>query len=283
MGSYNTLKDTITTEVYNNTQGDVTGASLQALLISIVNIVGTNAGLMGLLGSGNMPSTEYDNKQFYIASTAGAYDLSAVGLGTLNVTSGDIYVVYSDATGWHSVNIANGISGSLTALGNTVSLVSDDVEGTKKMLAMSNGVLVHATESGTIAVTAGGVASVIYNASEDKLGEPSTGLVDISASTDDIYILFSDNRLDSGFLSNCYDVTLPSNITDIGNLFSGDTDVNAITFRSAAVPKMDSDCFMGCTVAGVYVPDCSSVKYTTILGGAGLSETGNIHSIEDSY
>lgn len=114
MGNYSNIKDSVQNAVYENNVGAVTGTSMQVLLTEIINSVGLNSNFMGFLSAGNKPSASVDEKQFYVgcneSTMALSIDLSAVNLGTLTINKSNIYIVYSDASGWQKKDVAAGIA-----------------------------------------------------------------------------------------------------------------------------------------------------------------------------
>ena len=124
MANYDTLKNTLQSNVYQNSNNAVTGAILQNVLMAFINTMGTGSNFMGFLSAGNKPTGTVDGKQFYIgynaSTTALSIDLSAVGLGTLSITRSKLYIVHNIGGTWAAVDIAAGIAGTITAVQNAI-------------------------------------------------------------------------------------------------------------------------------------------------------------------
>lgn len=120
MASYDILKNILQSKIYQNSAQAISGAVLQDTLTSFINTLGVNSNFMGLLSSGNKPSASVDGKQFYIGVNSGDtainVDLTAVGCGTLSITKYTIFFVYSDSSGWHTVDVAAGLPKSVSSL-----------------------------------------------------------------------------------------------------------------------------------------------------------------------
>ena len=133
MANYDTLKNTLQSNVYQNSSNAVTGAILQNVLMSFINTMGTGSNFMGFLSAGNKPTGIVDGKQFYIgynaSTTALSIDLSAVGLGTLSITRSKLYIVHNIGGTWAAVDIAAGIAGTITAVQNAIPTNVSQLDG----------------------------------------------------------------------------------------------------------------------------------------------------------
>ena len=133
MANYDTLKNTLQSNVYQNSNNAVTGAILQNVLMAFINTMGTGSNFMGFLSAANKPTGTVDGKQFYIgynaSTTALSIDLSAVGLGTLSITRGKLYVVHNIGGTWAAVDIAAGIAGTITAVQNAIPTNVSQLQG----------------------------------------------------------------------------------------------------------------------------------------------------------
>ena len=69
---WSSLKGEIARAIRENNKGEITGASLQSVLYSIINSVGDNATFAGVANKATMP-TEGDKNVFYFASEPGTY------------------------------------------------------------------------------------------------------------------------------------------------------------------------------------------------------------------
>ena len=117
MANYDTLKNTLQSNVYQNSNNAVTGAILQNVLMAFINTMGTGSNFMGFLSAGNKPSGTVDGKQFYIgynaSTTALSINLTAVGLGTLSITRSKLYVVHNIGCTWAAVDVMAGLSATI--------------------------------------------------------------------------------------------------------------------------------------------------------------------------
>ena len=133
MANYDTLKNTLQSNVYQNSNNAVTGAILQNVLMAFINTMGTGSNFMGFLSAANKPTGTVDGKQFYIgynaSTTALSIDLSAVGLGTLSITRSKLYVVHNIGGTWAAVDIAAGIAGTITAVQDAIPTNVSQLDG----------------------------------------------------------------------------------------------------------------------------------------------------------
>ena len=133
MANYDTLKNTLQSNVYQNSNNAVTGAILQNVLMAFINTMGTGSNFMGFLSAANKPTSTVDGKQFYIgynaSTTALSIDLSAVGLGMLSITRSKLYVVHNIGGTWAAVDIAAGIAGTITAVQNAIPTNVSQLDG----------------------------------------------------------------------------------------------------------------------------------------------------------
>lgn len=291
MGSYTSLKETIESAIYENSVGAVTGIVMQTMLSTIVDSVGLNANFMGMLSSNNLPSTT-DGKQFYLAITPGTYNLSNVGLGSLVVGTGDLYIVYSDSTGWHLTNLTSALNTAISTI-NTRSVNAEaSALELQKTHCLTDGVRVVAPSVGEYAII-DGTAFFIYNATDDLMGDGASGMVAVTSANAEVCILFPDTYgLPTGetipgssfIVSSVTSVTFPASLKSIGDAaFQGNENITSMTFHGAVPPSMGADCFGGMSsLAVVYVPACSLDTYTTLLSAAGVA-SDIIQTIESTY
>ena len=117
MVNYDTLKNTLQSNVYQNSSNAVTGAILQNVLMAFINTMGTGSNFMGFLSAGNKPTGTVDGKQFYIgynaSTTALSIDLTSVGLGTLSITRSKLYIVHNIGVTWAAVDVMAGLSATI--------------------------------------------------------------------------------------------------------------------------------------------------------------------------
>lgn len=131
--AYSSLKNSVQGYIYQNSSKSITGNVLQSVLLSIITSMGDNSMFMGILTDSNKPSTTPEGKQFYIgynsSATALSINLTAVGLGTLSITRGKIYVVYCDGSSWSAVDIASGLNALITSVSNSIPTNVDQLTG----------------------------------------------------------------------------------------------------------------------------------------------------------
>lgn len=120
MGNYTTLQNTLQSNIFQNSDNSITGQVLRDVLLQYITTLGIGSGFMGVLSASNKPTASVDGKQWYIgynaSSTNLVIDLTAVGCGTLTITRQKLYIVYADSSGWHAVNVSEGIGTLLTGL-----------------------------------------------------------------------------------------------------------------------------------------------------------------------
>lgn len=95
MSNYNSLKATIDANIKQNGNQEITGQILNSVLNQMVNILGAGYQFAGIATIDTNPGTP-DAKVFYIANGKGTYEK----FGGINVTEGDVVVLYYDTT-WH--------------------------------------------------------------------------------------------------------------------------------------------------------------------------------------
>lgn len=93
MANYQQLKAAIETKIYNNGQGQITGAKLQDVLKSVVDALGEGYTYLGRATLTTVPVVT-DGKVFYLTSTAGTY----TNFGNLVVDSGSLTVLKYDGS-----------------------------------------------------------------------------------------------------------------------------------------------------------------------------------------
>lgn len=133
MANYDTLKNTLQSNVYQNSNNAVTGAILQNVLMAFINTMGTGSNFMGFLSAANKPTSTVDGKQFYVGFSANGdtvIDLSDVGLGgTFTIGQRNIYIIHNISGSWAAVDIAAGIAGTITAVQNAIPTNVSQLDG----------------------------------------------------------------------------------------------------------------------------------------------------------
>lgn len=129
MSNYDTLINTLNSNVYQNSNNAITGGILKSVLTSFISTLGLGSGYMGVLSSANRPTSNVDGKQFYIgynaSNTTMNIDLTSVGLGTLSITRNNIYVVHNNGGTWLAVDIAAGLSAAIPTSVNDMSGINE--------------------------------------------------------------------------------------------------------------------------------------------------------------
>lgn len=95
---WSSLKGEIARAIRENNKGEITGASLQSVLYSIINSVGDNATFAGVANKATMP-TEGDKNVFYFASEPGTYpnfDNAVVSENSIGI----LYRSFAASTPW---------------------------------------------------------------------------------------------------------------------------------------------------------------------------------------
>lgn len=95
---WSSLKGEIARAIKENNKGEITGASLQSVLYSIINSVGDNATFAGVANKATIP-TEGDKNVFYFASEPGTYpnfDNAIVSENSIGI----LYRSFAASTPW---------------------------------------------------------------------------------------------------------------------------------------------------------------------------------------
>lgn len=128
MANYDTLKNTLQSNIYSNLANFISGDRLRGVLQEFINTLGTGSNYMGILSEANKPTGSVDGKQFYIGFCPSGelsitVNLSAVGLGSIAIDRMSLLVVSNVSGSWTSVNIAQGITEWINTLGNAVTVI----------------------------------------------------------------------------------------------------------------------------------------------------------------
>lgn len=132
MANFENLQQTITTAVYQNSDGDITGEALQLVLLTMLETMGRQSGFMGVATAETIPTELPDGKQFYVATEGGDY--SAFGESYSALEDGLHLFYYDDENEeWAYadllVNVSSAISGKQDALteGDAVEITENNV------------------------------------------------------------------------------------------------------------------------------------------------------------
>lgn len=122
MANYATLKAAIQNAIKTNGNNEITGASLQQSLLSMINSLGAGYQYMGIATPQTNPGTP-DQNVFYIASAAGTY----ANFGSFVLTDGEIAILKyngewsKDSTGAAFLEMVNQLGQEVNGLNMTVS------------------------------------------------------------------------------------------------------------------------------------------------------------------
>ena len=111
MANWDILKKAISDVVKTNDNREITGASLQSVLHSIVSNVGANATFAGIATPSTNPST-HDGPVFYLASTSGVY----TKFSSITVTSSEIAILTWDNGVWKKQSMPLSTNGSIISV-----------------------------------------------------------------------------------------------------------------------------------------------------------------------
>lgn len=111
MANWDILKKAISDVVKTNDNREITGASLQSVLHSIVSNVGANATFAGIATPSTNPST-HDGPVFYLASTSGVY----TNFSSITVTSSEIAILTWDNGVWKKQSMPLSTNGSIISV-----------------------------------------------------------------------------------------------------------------------------------------------------------------------
>ena len=142
MARYDDLKQIVTSNIYQNTAGAITGTVLQNVLTALVQSLGNDSSFKGILSTTNKPTGNVDQKQWYLGYTSGSslsLNLTAVGLGTLVISNTTLYIVYNDDSGWHANNLFGGIASILESVSD-INTFKDRFDAEQKSIYQSCGV-----------------------------------------------------------------------------------------------------------------------------------------------
>lgn len=142
MAKWENLKNAVAAVVKTNGNKEITGANMQAVLNSIINAVGGNAGFAGIATPTTNPGGIPDGPTFYITTQGGTYSYFPTdGQGTpATIQDGVISVLYNQGNGLWVVSttpmsIADGsvTTGKLATGAVTGAKIADGAVGTDKI------------------------------------------------------------------------------------------------------------------------------------------------------
>ena len=122
MGGYTKLKAAIAAAIKANGNNEITGALMQAVLDTIVSIVGANRTFVGIANENTNPGTP-DSNVFYIAYKAGNYVNFQSEASNLTVKPGELAILYNGTNNWDKFVIGMSSDGVI-ALANTINQIN---------------------------------------------------------------------------------------------------------------------------------------------------------------
>lgn len=122
MGGYTKLKAAIAAAIKANGNNEITGATMQVVLNTIVSTVGANRTFVGIANENTNPGTP-DGNVFYIAYKAGNYVNFQSGASNLTVKPGELAILYNGTNNWDKFVIGMSSDGVI-ALANTINQIN---------------------------------------------------------------------------------------------------------------------------------------------------------------
>jgi hypothetical protein len=282
MGNYANIQNEVRRTIYQNSGGAITGATLQELLLSVINVLGNESCFKVVLSNGNKPSAAVDGKQWYVGYSANGtttVNLTAVGLGTLSITPTDLYIVYSTVSGWAAVNIGAGLGAAVTGISNAM----QHIYAAQKDCVR---IMVDASDDGEYTVI-NDVTNVKFMA-VDGVPIEVTDKPELSAGGHSVDFIFEDTSL---FMSNsiiperCFQgisilksVIIPSYILAIGDSAFEGSAVSSVYCFGTEPPALgdsvfaDTGVFVGGEFSEVYVPSGTEAVYINAWGSGTYQE-----------
>ena len=289
MGNYANIQNEVRRTIYQNSGGAITGASLQELLLSVINVLGNESCFKGVLSNDNKPSAAVDGKQWYVGYSANGtttVNLTAVGLGTLSITPTDLYIVYSTVSGWAAVNIGSGIGATIGTLNTSIGNVGDAVQHIYAAQKDCVRIMVDAADDGEYTVI-NDVTNVKFMA-VDGVPIEVTDKPGLSAGGHSVDFIFEDTSL---FMSNsiiperCFQgisilksVIIPSYILAIGDSAFEGSAVSSVYCFGTEPPALgdsvfaDTGVFVGGEFSEVHVPSGTEAAYINAWGSGTYQE-----------
>ena len=206
MANYQQLKAAIEAEIYNNGQGQITGAKLQDVLKSVVDALGEGYTYLGRATLTTVPVVT-DGKVFYLTSTAGTY----TNFGNLVVDSGSLTVLKYDGS-WAAEkvfstdSIVAQVDAAISSMDASVSAAIAEIEDIVDNLDTTSAVDVQTV--GNLLVEAGTACKITqkpYNSKSSNEAE----FVKKNTAFDAYYVADTGNKI--------YGVTVTMGGTDISS------------------------------------------------------------------
>lgn len=126
MANFDNIKAAIQAYVKDNANGEIGGTGLQYKLLDMIEALGNNGQLMGIITAARNMSSVPDSKQFWLAINASGsnYNISGTGLTTTAVEPGHLCIVHNNTGAWAVVDLSTafprgfvGVISSATNLG----------------------------------------------------------------------------------------------------------------------------------------------------------------------
>ena len=166
MSNYAALKSAIQQVVKTNGNNEITGASLQQSLLSMINSLGAGYQFVGIATPSTNPGTP-DARVFYIANGKGTY----TNFGGINVTEDEVIFLVRD-NAWHKTATGIATGGASVTVDSSLSSTSTNpvqnkavkaaLDAKQDKLTAGSGIIISGT---TISATGSGGASVTVDSS----------------------------------------------------------------------------------------------------------------------
>lgn len=155
MANYSDLIARIQSDIYENTQNEITGAALQGVLLEMVDELGRAGALFGGVVGRSFAPQPTDSDIYYIAGEPGTY----TNLG-LSVGVGELAILWTDGVDWHKEGVGT-ISVQVAPEANTGVLLATLVIGGQSYQIKAEAKDSTPTADSTKPVTSGGVWTAV--------------------------------------------------------------------------------------------------------------------------
>lgn len=285
MGNYANIQNEVRRTIYQNSGGAITGATLQELLLSVINVLGNESCFKGVLTNDNKPTAAVDGKQWYVGFSANGtttINLSAVGLGSLTIRRTDIYIVYSTVSGWAAVNIGAGLGALDTSLTAAITELNRIIRAQKDCVR----VIVEVDTDGDYTIV-NDATNIVYMA-VDGIPIDVNDTISLSAGQHNVDFVFNtpEAAMSNSIIPNeCFkgisilkSVIIPSYILSIGeNAFAASSIASVHCFGTeppslAANVFEETEVFDGSDYSKIYVPKGAETNYLSVWGSGTYQE-----------
>lgn len=125
---YEALKQTINTNLPNNTSGAITPALLRNTLLAIISALSEEGQFMGIASTNTTPEIATNGKGWYIAYTAGTY----TNFGGTTLSQGDIYIFSYNGSTWAYNEITYYLTDRLSTAESTIASHTTSISNVTK-------------------------------------------------------------------------------------------------------------------------------------------------------